>query len=307
VLLALVFGAAAPAAGPPLPLVERGVRVLTVNVGGMTSEGARARIHAAFQRPVTFKLGDETWRARPSRLGADADVDHAVAVALRARPGATVPMHVSIWNARLETYVATLAGKYSYPAKNAELTGLQGMTPVITPSSTGRKVDTEAMASDIIRVVRTNTRPVVPLQLKTIRPAVTSDDFGSIIVISRGGNQLNLYDGASLERTFRVATGQAQYPTPTGQWSIVTMQRDPWWYPPTTSEWAKGLKPVPPGPGNPLGTRWMGLSAAGVGIHGTPDPASIGYSASHGCIRMYVPDAEWLFEHVSVGTPVFVI
>jgi len=64
---------------------------------------------------------------------------------------------------------------------------------------------------------------------------------------------------------------------------------------------------VPPGPGNPLGTRWMGLSVPGVGIHGTPDAASIGYSASHGCIRMRIPDAEWLFEHVSEGTPVFIV
>jgi lipoprotein-anchoring transpeptidase ErfK/SrfK len=84
------------------------------------------------------------------------------------------------------------------------------------------------------------------------------------------------------------------------------MQRNPWWRPPD-SPWAKGLKPVPPGPGNPLGTRWMGLDASGVGMHGTPDAASIGYSASHGCIRMRIPDAEWLFDHVRIGTPVFII
>jgi lipoprotein-anchoring transpeptidase ErfK/SrfK len=67
------------------------------------------------------------------------------------------------------------------------------------------------------------------------------------------------------------------------------------------------VQPIPPGPGNPLGTRWMGLSAPGVGIHGTPDAASLGYSQSHGCIRMAIPDAEWVFDHVSVGTPVFTI
>ena len=60
----------------------------------------------------------------------------------------------------------------------------------------------------------------------------------------------------------------------------------------------RAQKPVPPGPGNPLGTRWMGISAPGVGLHGTPDAASIGYSASHGCIRMRIPDAEWLFNNV---------
>ena len=87
---------------------------------------------------------------------------------------------------------------------------------------------------------------------------------------------------------------------------IVDKQENPWWTPPTSS-WAQGLKPVPPGPGNPLGTRWMGLAAPGVGIHGTPDDASIGYSGSHGCIRMHIPDAEWLFEHVGVGTPVVIL
>src|SRR5205814_9700048 len=80
------------------------------------------------------------------------------------------------------------------------------------------------------------------------------------------------------------------------------MQRNPWWRPPD-SAWAQGLKPIPPGPGNPLGTRWMGLDAAGVGVHGTPDDASIGYSPSHGCIRMHIPDVEWLFNHVPVGAP----
>jgi len=77
--------------------------------------------------------------------------------------------------------------------------------------------------------------------------------------------------------------------------------------PPAGSAWAANSKPIPPGPGNPLGTRWMGLSAPGVGIHGTPDAASIGYSASHGCIRMRIPDAEWLFQHVKIGTPVFIV
>ena len=79
------------------------------------------------------------------------------------------------------------------------------------------------------------------------------------------------------------------------------MQRNPWWYPPEGSAWAEGAKPIPPGPGNPLGTRWMGISSPYVGIHGTPDAASIGYSASHGCIRMLIPQVEWLFQRVEVG------
>ena len=60
-------------------------------------------------------------------------------------------------------------------------------------------------------------------------------------------------------------------------------------------------------PATRSGTRWMGLSAPYVGIHGTPDAASIGYSASHGCIRMLIPQVEWLFTQVDVGTPVFIV
>ena len=63
---------------------------------------------------------------------------------------------------------------------------------------------------------------------------------------------------------------------------------------------------MPPGPGNPLGTRWMGLDAAGVGIHGTPDAASIGYSARTAASGCSIPDAEWLFTHVQIGTPVYI-
>jgi L,D-transpeptidase ErfK/SrfK len=127
-----------------------------------------------------------------------------------------------------------------------------------------------------------------------------------VIVIRRGQHRLFLYRGDKLWQTFGVAVGQQVYPTPTGRFEIVVMWRNPWWFPPD-SAWAAGSAPIPPGAGNPLGTRWMGLSAPGVGIHGTPDPASIGYSASHGCIRMLIPQAEWLFRHVKIGTPVFIV
>jgi lipoprotein-anchoring transpeptidase ErfK/SrfK len=131
--------------------------------------------------------------------------------------------------------------------------------------------------------------------------------FGPVVIIFRGSKKLALFDGPRKVRTFGVATGMREYPTPLGNFSIATMQRNPWWIPPPDSDWAKDEKPVPPGPGNPLGTRWMGLNEPLIGIHGTPDAASIGYSASHGCIRMRVPEAEALFRQVSVGTPVLIV
>jgi lipoprotein-anchoring transpeptidase ErfK/SrfK len=135
---------------------------------------------------------------------------------------------------------------------------------------------------------------------------VTETSVGPVIVIRRASNQLTLYDGVKVVRQFAVATGQSVYPTPLGRFEIMVKWKNPWWYPPA-SPWAAGEKPVPPGPSNPLGTRWMGLSSPGVGIHGTPNSSSIGYSLSHGCVRMLIPQAEWLFDHVDVGTPVFIV
>jgi lipoprotein-anchoring transpeptidase ErfK/SrfK len=178
---------------------------------------------------------------------------------------------------------------------------------MITPSKPGLELNRARTAQRIQGALAVARRAgVIRPAARSVAPSVNANDFGAIIVIYRGSNDLHLYNATQPWRTFPVATGQSIYPTPLGSWHIVDLQRDPWWRPPD-SAWAKGLKPIPPGPGNPLGTRWMGLDAAGVGMHGTPDAASIGYSASHGCIRMRIPDAEWLFDHVHIGTPVFIV
>ena len=127
-----------------------------------------------------------------------------------------------------------------------------------------------------------------------------------LVIIRRDAHRLYFYKGARPLRVFTVATGGTWTPTPHGRFRIVSKYRHPWWYPPDSS-WAAHLDPIPPGPKNPLGTRWMGLSVSGVGIHGTPNPASVGYSISHGCIRMKTRDAESLFRLVRVGTRVWII
>lgn len=127
-----------------------------------------------------------------------------------------------------------------------------------------------------------------------------------LVIIRRDAHRLYYYRGARPLRVFTVATGGTWTPTPRGRFRIVNKYRHPWWYPPNSS-WAAGLDPIPPGPKNPLGTRWMGLSVPEVGIHGTPHPASVGYSISHGCIRMKKSDAVSLFRLVRVGTRVWII
>jgi lipoprotein-anchoring transpeptidase ErfK/SrfK len=208
--------------------------------------------------------------------------------------------------APLRKWVAAVHKRFERAPVNATLR-LRNGTPYVTGDKLGRTLDATRLTERIVAALRRNSRLPVHARTRTVAPDVSVDSFAEVIVINRGLNRLSLYNGDKLRRTFPVATGQAIYPTPRGEWHIVVKYRNPWWYPPTGSAWAQGLKPVPPGPSNPLGTRWMGLDAPGVGIHGTNNPASIGYSASHGCVRMEVPDAEWLFDHVDIGTTVFVV
>jgi lipoprotein-anchoring transpeptidase ErfK/SrfK len=183
---------------------------------------------------------------------------------------------------------------------------LRGRRPVVVRDRPGRRVRRPAAVRAIVAALRANERLPIRLRAKKLQARVTRRTLGQAIVIERGSNRLSFYDRGRLVRTFGVATGESRYPTPLGRFSIVVKWRNPWWYPPN-SDWARGAAPIPPGPGNPLGTRWMGLSASGVGIHGTPDAASIGYSVSHGCIRMRISEAEWLFERVAIGAPVFIV
>jgi len=307
-LSVLVVAALAPAlrgdAARPV-LVQPGVTIAGVPVGGMSNEQAQAALRPAFARPIRLVYGERRWLLRPTRFGAKVAIAEGVGRALQAPARAAVPLEPRVDVERVRQFVKALDARISYPAQDAELSGLVGLVPQFTPEKPGVQVLRALTAQRILRALRTPALRRIRVAVKPVAPKRTVAHFGPVIVIRRGVNELRYYRGAKLVRTFGVATGQAVYPTPTGTFSIVDMQLNPWWLPPD-SAWAKGEKPIPPGPGNPLGTRWMGLSAPGVGIHGTPDDASIGYSASHGCIRMHIPDAEWLFHHVQLGTPVVI-
>jgi hypothetical protein len=304
---ATVACAAAPAAdGPGMP-IARGVRVGDVVLTGLTTQPARERVRRHLGQPLSFAVDGDTWTVPAGRFRVRADVDAAVRAALGARPGTAIPLPIRARSKAIERTVSELAKRYDRPARDARVVGLDAkLRPVLAPPVHGRKLDRPAAAKAIRGALGAETRDGLRLRFRRVEPTRTIRNFGPVIVIRRGSNTLTLFDGRKQVRVFRVATGLPQYPTPLGRFDIVQKQYHPWWYPPP-SDWAQGLKPVPPGPSNPLGTRWMGLSAWGVGIHGTPSPASIGYSASHGCIRMYVPDAEWLFERVQLGTTVFIV
>lgn len=124
------------------------------------------------------------------------------------------------------------------------------------------------------------------------------------LVVDLSDRQVYVYDTDEVTASYPVAIGRDGWETPTGEFSIIRMQKDPYWQHPFNDTI------FPPGPNNPLGTRWIGFWTDGentIGFHGTPTRNSIGQAASHGCVRMYDEDAIALFEQVQVGTPVHVI
>ncbi|MHB1243843.1 MAG: L,D-transpeptidase family protein, partial [Gaiellaceae bacterium] len=266
---------------------------------------ATAEVKAFFARPLVLRLGKATLRVTPKQLGASAYVGDAVRRARVAPPGTNVPLKVAAPRQRLERYVRALARRLDRAPVDSRLL-LRDAKPFVTKERPGQRLRQVLAVGELFRSLKTHVRDPLELRPEAVPPKTTRTSVGDVIVIRRGLNKLSLYDGMNLRRTFDVATGLPQYPTPLGSFRIIVKWRNPWWYPPA-SDWAKDAKPIPPGPGNPLGTRWMGLSAPLIGIHGTPDAASIGYSASHGCIRMRVPEAEWLFEQVDIGTPVYIV
>jgi lipoprotein-anchoring transpeptidase ErfK/SrfK len=267
---ALVAGAVAARAQAPDELESR--RVAGAPVAPETPAAERALI---------LRLPGRTVTVSPVALGARAGrVDETV----------------------LGRWLAGLARRYDHEPRRSRIV-LRGNRPYLTEERSGHELLRAEAATAVAAALAEGVRDVA-LPVRTRTPPATRP--GPVVVIRRASHRLVLYDGTRRVRRFPVAVGLPEYPTPLGRFAILDKQRDPWWYPPD-SDWAAGAVPTPPGPGNPLGTRWMGISADAVGIHGTPDAASIGYSASHGCVRMRVADAEWLFERVPVGTPVFIV
>lgn len=308
VVCALGVGASlARADGTPPPtatVIAAGVQVGPVAVGGMTAADATAAVQEAYFAPVVVHVGHRNVSVSPHHFHTALGLSAVIQTALTAPADTAVPFTPTLDTDLVARWVKTLASKTDR-APVAGTVVLRGSRPVLTHSRPGRSLARFATRMRIRAAILSGTRTTIIAPLKKLPARAAKAE--PIIVIHRGSNRLYLYNGVRFVRSFPVATGQAIYPTPLGHFEIVVKWKNPWWYPPTQDAWARGLKPVPPGPGNPLGTRWMGLSAPGVGIHGTDEPWSIGHSESHGCIRMQVASAEWLFNHVQIGTPVFII
>ncbi len=303
-LAALVVGPANAQEQPPPQVIPPGVAIGAVEVGGMTPTAAHELVRAEFALPLVLTFPSYVFEASPQALATPA-IQRAIDQALVAPPDTTIPLQVTVNRAKVRAYVTQIAQRLTRPAVDAQLF-LRKLRPWIRPERAGRIMDRAAAERDLTAALLAASRGPLVLKARAVPAKVTRKSFGPVIVIRRETHRLYLYNGMRYVKQFPVATGTTRYATPLGRFRVVVKWRNPWWYPPD-SDWAKDKDPVPPGPSNPLGTRWMGISSPGVGIHGTPEPGSIGYSVSHGCIRMRIPDAEWLFERVTIGTTVFIV
>lgn len=124
-------------------------------------------------------------------------------------------------------------------------------------------------------------------------PSSQTRPAARLVLISIPDRRLAVISDGNVIANFAIAVGAAETPSPTGQFRIVNRVSDPTYYRPGTV--------IPSGKDNPLGTRWVGLSQKGYGIHGTNVPRSIGRAASHGCFRLKNRDMERLFSMLQVG------
>lgn len=305
----------APAAAPPAPgVIAAGVSIAAVPVAGL-SEAVAARTviaqHVAPRRtPFAVTFRGRNLKIEPVKAGYVADVAYAAKVAMlygrtKALPPegvVTVPLREKVNRARLRAVLTLRARANDLPARDARLT-FSGVKPVVTKPRIGVAIDLGKAAKAVESAILLRDKATYALPSRRVLPAVTN--VGPAVIIERNRYRLTLWR-AGKTKTFPIAVGQSVYPTPSGVFNIVTKQTNPTWFPPD-SPWAAGLGPVPPGVSNPLGTRWMGTSAPAIGIHGTPLSSSIGSAASHGCIRMYIHDAEYLYDQIDIGTPVRIV
>jgi lipoprotein-anchoring transpeptidase ErfK/SrfK len=147
--------------------------------------------------------------------------------------------------------------------------------------------------------------------VRAVKPKVTTDHLADkypvVVTVDRKNFRLRYFKELRLAKTYKIAVGQVGLETPAGLYHVQNKAENPAWHVPNR-DWAGDLAgTVIPGgrADNPLKSRWLGIYD-GAGIHGTDAIASLGTAASHGCIRMAIPDVEELYERVPVQTPVYI-
>ncbi len=306
--------------------VFKGVSVEGVYIGSMSREEAietlRAELDlATLNSDLVLAFDGHTWPLPLYEIDAYVDIEASVDKAMKA--GRDIPFYERWANRaifrgldrdidlvihydrqKLESFLSTLESTINREPVNAEIK-LEGRKLVYQRSQEGWTLDSELARASIIAALSSEKRDA-ELQIEVTPPEVSDEQVGKVITVDKTNHILTLYSNMEIEKQYPVAVGMASWPTPSGTFKVTSKQKNPVWVNPGTS-WATTMPPyIPAGPGNPLGTRAIGTSASGVFIHGTYSSWSIGTSASHGCIRMYIKDSEDIFERVSVGIPVLI-
>src|SRR5919201_3235436 len=155
----------------------------------MSNEQAQAALRPAFAKPVRLVYGDRRWRLVPSRFGAKVTLARGVANALQAPAGSAVQLVPSIDEHAVRDFVRALDKRISYPAKDAELTGLKGLVPQFAPEQTGVQVLRALTSQRIVRALQSPSIRRIRVAATLIHPTRTVAKFGPVIVIRRGVNE----------------------------------------------------------------------------------------------------------------------
>lgn len=332
VLAALAVPSAASAQAPaPGERIAAGVAAGGVDVGGLTVDEATVRLRDALERRLTrsvvVKAGSKSYRldAEEGEIAFDAERTAKRALyAGRSRPetatpaegggaaaGLDVGLAVTYSKAAVRDFAVEVRRRSQRKARNATLK-ITVRKMVVRRARIGRRIDSAKLRKAIEAALedpRASRR--LRAKLGRVRPKVNANDLvkqhRTVLTADRSTFKLRLFKNLKLRKTYGIAVGQAGYGTPAGLFSISNKQVNPAWHVPM-SDWAGSLAgTVVPGgaPNNPLKARWLGITD-GVGIHGTGEPWSIGTAASHGCLRMKVPDVIDLYPRVPVGTQILI-
>jgi lipoprotein-anchoring transpeptidase ErfK/SrfK len=312
--------------------IAPGVTVGGVDVGGRSADSARKIIKnevvAPLRQPVTVRYAGQEYTLTSAQLRQKVDLDGMVDDAIeQSREGGLLERvsryasgsevdtdlepRISYSDSAVEDFVAELAGEINREAVDASLEP-RGDKLSPEPGRKGFELQ-EAEMQDLIsdQVESPGRDQAVDAVVRKTVPEITQKELAkenpTYITIDRGSFTLRLFKNLKLAKKYTIAVGQVGYDTPSGLYHLQTKEVNPTWHVPE-SDWAGSLagQDIPPGPGNPLVARWMGI-IDGAGIHGTDDTGSLGSAASHGCIRMGVDDVIELFDKVEVGDPVYIL
>jgi lipoprotein-anchoring transpeptidase ErfK/SrfK len=311
--------------------IADGVTVNGVDVSGLTPEQAREKLSNTLlkplDRPVSVRYKGRRFTLTPAAARVAIDINGSVDRALDASQkgnlftrtwrevrgtelDARVQAKVSYDRAAVRQVVRRVKAKLTVEPRDASVDLEHGDVDPVT-SKDGQAVELDRLRHDIkTALLDAGPRRIARIHTKVVAPKVSTEDlakqYPAIIIVNRGAFTLRFYKDLKLHKTYRIAVGQVGLETPAGLYHVQNKAVNPSWHVPT-SAWAGDLggTVVPPGPSNPIKARWMGIFD-GAGIHGTDATGSIGSAASHGCIRMLIPDVIELYDQVPVGAPVYI-